>query len=173
MKILMTCVLFLVLNCSFSEKKISNRNQCLQEFGMVQKKYDSCELKYWDALSAYEYTISIFKDSMIVDYNDGRSKRVDGEEMNKIKDYIDLFFLSKKIPIEIDRKKRNDYLDVGSYSSLSVSFYKKGNHMEGKVVMLGDDEYEITFHSKFEEFVSVVRSLVSEGHVFFMGRRNI
>ncbi len=159
-----TVVFVWCLSWALSKNKAAvynqNTNQSDTEYSNVNT--DSILLKYWDAISADEYILLLTKDSVSIYNANGYLKSLSKKNADEINKYVELFFLTKELPIEMSRVKNDDYLDVGDYSSLAISFYDENIIIKKEYIILGDDEYQIRYHPKFEEFILTIRSFFDD-----------
>ena len=169
-KILIITCFIGCINCSNHSNEIKKNEYELQQKGAPsESKIDSIRMNYWDPLSAYEYSITINEDRISVS-RDKERVSVSSEKLNlvlkdknkadEIRYYINLFFHLKSLPIEVSRKHRGDWISSGLYSRMKVIIFENDDVIQSDEIILGNDNYDITYHPKFIKLRSIIQSLI-------------
>lgn len=150
-----------LVNCSFSNNTMRTDQSELKNTDLsVMGNNDSIVIKYWDAFTAEHYSLKIIEEDICINRIDNELIKLEAGKSRKILKYIDLFFLSKKQPIELSRKKLEPgVVDAGDYSSLEIFVFNQGSIIKNDLIILGDDEFRIEFDPKFEKFISILNSV--------------
>jgi hypothetical protein len=156
-------LLFFVIifySCQKVEKKALIQDSLLIEYDNdIGAQIDRVNLKFWDSVSAYEYNLSVQGDSICLYSDKGYSIFEDKQKADLIKYYVDLFYISKDIPIVKSKVKNEGFLDVGEYSSLELLiFHDKVLLKESTTI--GSDGFKISYHQDFELFLSLINHLI-------------
>jgi hypothetical protein len=132
---------------------------------------DSITVLYWNAWGCNydQYTISysLATGNMVVYVEYLKSipayPIICSEQIRLFLSSIDAFYLKKSIPIVEKKIKQNanEHLEY-DIPTFHVECYKKGKRVLFSSTLLEDGDYELVFYPMFEEFKSMVFSIVDE-----------
>lgn len=132
---------------------------------------DSITVLYWNAWDCNydQYTISysLATGNMVVYVEYLKSipayPIICSEQIRLFLSSIDAFYLKKSIPIVEKKIKQNanEHLEY-DIPTFHVECYKKGKRVLFSSTLLEDGDYELVFNPMFEEFKSMVFSIVDE-----------
>ena len=132
---------------------------------------DSITVLYWNAWGCNydQYTISysLATGNMVVYVEYLKSipayPIICSEQIRLFLSSIDAFYLKKSIPIVEKKIKQNanEHLEY-DIPTFHVECYKKGKRVLFSSTLLEDGDYELVFNPMFEEFKSMVFSIVDE-----------
>jgi hypothetical protein len=132
---------------------------------------DSITVLYWNAWGCNydQYTISysLTTGNMVVYVEYLKSipayPIICSEQIRLFLSSIDAFYLKKSIPIVEKKIKQNanEHLEY-DIPTFHVECYKKGKRVLFSSTLLEDGDYELVFNPMFEEFKSMVFSIVDE-----------
>lgn len=142
---------------------------------------DSITVLYWNAWGCNydQYTIlySLATGNMVVYVEYLKSipayPIICSEQIRLFLSSIDAFYLKKSIPIVEKKIKQNanEHLEY-DIPTFHVECYKKGKRVLFSSTLLEDGDYELVFNPMFEEFKSMVFSIVDEYDRYVKKLRN-
>ena len=154
--------------------EVQNEDQMQPEnapFYQIEDNIDSIIVHYWNAVDSdydsYNISYSFVSKKMVVFVEYLKNHPVyyidSIEHINLFLASIDDFYLKKTVSI-IDKKTKYDSDEHVEYDipTFTINCYKNGKQVLLSNTPLENGDYELVFNSKFEEFKSMLFSIVNE-----------